>query len=458
MGSAGKDGPSPILNGLKHAGLGVTTLGAAAAAVAGLVHWQGDVRDAGPVYQVALFDPVDPVTPAPDGLKARLPDPTLKTRPGLAALAVMDPEPFDESDAADYAALAEAARPPLLAASATDVRAGAAATDEADERVAGVRINGRTVLPGESLSEVAALEALEPSPIEGLLESTAFGRLPRIGPDGREPADAYARPFYNRSGAPTVSIVLGGLGINYTHTMTAIEELPPEVTLSFAAHARGLETWIRRARADGHEVLIEMPMEPFDHGRISPHPQTLTAGAPAEENVDNLRRVLALAHGYYGVVNYQGGKFAADNAAVDPVLEELAARGLALVEDGSLGAASFEAAAGRTGVRYARADSVIDARIDADAIDSALQGLEARALEEGSALGTAIAYPVTIDTLKDWTGRLAEKGIRLAPASSLRDAPARRGVPGDAAAAPEMGGPELPALSDARPFGAGNLP
>ncbi len=321
-----------------------------------------------------------------------------------------------------------------------------------------MRINGRTVRPGESLSEVAALEALDSSPIEGMLESTAFGGLPRIGPDGREPADAYARPFYNRSGTPTISIVLGGLGINYTHTMTAIEELPPEVTLSFAAHARGLQTWIRRARADGHEVLIEMPMEPFDHGRVSPHPQTLTAGTPAEQNVDNLLRVLALAHGYYGVVNYQGGRFVADDGAVDPVLEELAARGLAFIEDGSLGTAGFERAALRTGVRYARADSVIDARIDADAIDGALQALEARALEEGSAFGTAIAYPVTIDTLKDWTDRLAEKGIRLAPASSLRDTPARPRGAGEPAPVVEIGGPELPALSEARPFGAGNLP
>ena len=59
-----------------------------------------------------------------------------------------------------------------------------------------------------------------------------------------------------------MSLVLGGLGINYTHTRSAIDELPPEVTLSFAPHASGLQTWINRAREAGHEVLIELPLEP----------------------------------------------------------------------------------------------------------------------------------------------------------------------------------------------------
>ena len=39
-------------------------------------------------------------------------------------------------------------------------------------------------------------------------------------------------------------------------------------------------------------------------------------------------------------------------------------------------------------------------------------------MEDGSALGTGFAYPITIDILKAWTARLDEKGIALAPVSA----------------------------------------
>ncbi len=124
--------------------------------------------------------------------------------------------------------------------------------------------------------------------------------LPRIAPDGRTPADVYARPFINPGNKPVVAIVVGGLGINATHTKSAIDELPPEVTLSFAPDATSLQTWINRARAAGHEVLIETPMEAYDYGRMKMHPLTLLADAGEAANRSRLDRVLGRSTGYFG--------------------------------------------------------------------------------------------------------------------------------------------------------------
>ena len=51
--------------------------------------------------------------------------------------------------------------------------------------------------------------------------------------------------------------MIGGLGLNAKDTRQAIEQLPPEITLSFVPYADGLQGWIDLARANGHEVLLE---------------------------------------------------------------------------------------------------------------------------------------------------------------------------------------------------------
>ncbi|MEM1152015.1 MAG: divergent polysaccharide deacetylase family protein [Pseudomonadota bacterium] len=409
--------PSALKSGLLHFGLSAAAFSALTLGAGSAIHLAGNAEDAGPSYTVALFDTQRPDTPP--ALKSRLADTDLQTlrvanmQPVAQPIrgAVFEPSLGVPEPGADTPAIVQ-------------VEQGDAPLVRANQPRQGVRINGRTVYPGEAFSEASELGALPRSPLPDLHEWSGNRRLPVVSDAGEEIADAYARPFYARSGQPSVALVLGGLGINYTHTVSAIDELPPEVTLSFAPHARGLQTWIRRAREAGHEVLIELPLEPQTHGRLRPHANMLSADFNTQRNTSNLETILGLGHGYFGVINYQGDKFAANKDAADAMFSALKARGVAFIDDGSLPPTSvLETAAADMGARYARANFVIDARMDADAMQSQLLALEAAALENGGALGTAIGYPLTIDIINDWTETLAAKGIVLAPASALQQAP-----------------------------------
>lgn len=436
--------PSAIRTGLIHFVISLGVFAGLSGAAAAAVHFTGDARDAGPSLQLAMFDDVNDHALA--GLKSRF-DRSEAAAMQLAALKVGPRETAEPAgNGPDLGVPDPRPNPGDTAASAAARTAPVRASLDrsADAARGGVRINGKTVLPGEAFSEVQAIGALPRAPISGLTERTRHGIVPRIGDDGSLPADAYARPFYVRGNPPTVSIIVGGLGINYTHTKSAIEELPPEVTLAFAPHARGLSTWIRRARDAGHEVILELPLEPYEHGRVSPHPWTLTASAGADANAARLERLLALSPGYFAVMNYQGDKFVKDSEAVTAMLDTLSQRGVAFIEDGSLPKSSLADAAEDRETRYARADVVIDARIDANAMQDQLSALEGAAREEGAALGTAIAYPLTIDTLKAWTEQLADKGIVLAPASALQSRPAPTRAQAESRAAVPLGAGSLP--------------
>jgi hypothetical protein len=271
----------------------------------------------------------------------------------------------------------------------------------------------------------SSVAALAKAPFPGFFEATPAGNLPKIASGGRTPAEAYARPFTSANNAPRVSLIVGGLGLNQKHTLSAINELPPEVTLSFVPYANDLQTWINRARTAGHEVLLELPMEAYDAGNVDTGPQTLTTGAKPEENLRRLNMLLGKAAGYFGVTNYQGAKFATDGKAAAPVMKALKDRGLVFVHDGAAARSALPQTANETGLDFTIADRIVDAEPSADAIDRELLQLEALAIQNGKAIGVGYAYPVTIEQFRIWAEGLRAKGYQLAPASSATGAMSR---------------------------------
>ena len=252
---------------------------------------------------------------------------------------------------------------------------------------------------------------LTQAPISGLVQTTSNGPLPMIAPSGLTPASAYARPFRS-DGRPYVALIVGGLGLNQATTRQAIDELPAEVTLSFVPYASGLQGWIDMARAAGHEVIIEVPMQPSNYPDNDPGPQTLMANAKTDDLQAHLNWALSRATGFFAVSNYQGTAFLKDKAGTQTFMDVLKQRGVAFIDDGQ--ARNLNGAWAR-----GSADRIVDNQINATAINAQLGGLEATAKSRGSALGTGFAYPVTLAVAVHWTQSLDAKGIQLAPASAV---------------------------------------
>lgn len=264
----------------------------------------------------------------------------------------------------------------------------------------------------QNLPPIQQGPGLAQAPIAGLTApGPGGGPLPIIGADGRTAAEAYARPF-TPNGRPKVSVVIGGLGLNAQTTRAAIETLPGEITLSFAPYAEGLQGWIDLARAHGHEVLLETPMEPTDYPANDPGPYTLIAANRPEDTVRKLEWLMSRATGYFGLSNYLGARFVESDPAMTTFNGVLKARGLAFIDDGL--------AARRAGpIPRASADRVIDDELSAGAIDTQLKALENGAGARGQSLGSGFAYPVTINQVRIWAAGLQARGLQLAPASAL---------------------------------------
>jgi polysaccharide deacetylase 2 family uncharacterized protein YibQ len=281
----------------------------------------------------------------------------------------------------------------------------------------------RIIDPAASVSRTDGRAELARAPFAGLAETTEFGLLPKIGEGGRTASEAYARPAPTIASGPAApvraALVVTGLGISANGTSAAISSLPADVTLAFAPYGGDLQTWVNRARSDGHEVFLQIPMEPFDYPDNDPGPHTLLTTLEDADNLDRLHWLLARFAGYVGVTNYMGAKLTSSPEALGPVMSELSARGLAFVDDGTSSRSRGVDIAHELGAPAVAADVAIAADATREDINADLARLEAIATENGAALAIAPALPVTIEVLTDWSRGLTSRGIILVPASAL---------------------------------------
>lgn len=275
--------------------------------------------------------------------------------------------------------------------------------------------------PRPANQPVAAITALPAAPLPGLIANGPHGPLPVIGSAGQRASTAYARPSGLTAAnvrLPRVALVVGGLGISETATRNAIEKLPPEITLSFAPYGRNLQSWIDQARAAGHEVLLELPMEPYDYPANDPGPYTLLTSLNAGDNLDRLSWLMSRFTGYVGVTSYQGAKFTSDKAAMEPILEALESRGVMYVDPGTSRRSTAPELAQELGLPWTRGNRSVDPTRTPRAIDEALIALQQQASQNGVVVGLGTAFPVTIERIAKWTENLGQDDIVLIPVSA----------------------------------------
>lgn len=346
--------------------------------------------------------------------------PFRKPPPEIAAVSQQDPSPTPAAGKAPAATPppAQPSKPPAPASTA-----GGPQIIHVEPQDGGASGNGAVVI--RDPSAVGQNLRVAHLPDQALIENGPTGPLPVRSADGRRPFDVYARPWSGARGA-RVAIVIGGLAVSQTGTQAAIAKLPPEVTLAFAPQGNSIGRWMQEARRQGHEIVMQVPLEPFDYPNVNPGRNTLTVGASAQENVKSLLWALSRTTNYTTVMNYMGARFTADTAAMEPVMAELAKRGLGYLDDGSSARSVASDLALKDRVPLAVGDAIIDGTQDRGAVLGKLDELERIARAKGFAVGTGSAFDVTVDAVASWVAEASKRGIEIVPISAVAADPERR--------------------------------
>ncbi len=294
-----------------------------------------------------------------------------------------------------------------------------------DPGLAGVQGTRSVGFRVEDLASLRQNPSIAHLPDPDLVEDSAFGPLPIRDAGGRRPFDVYAGAPDGRPG-PRVAIVIGGLGISQSGTFAALKTLPPQVTLGFSPAGNSLQRWMRDARRKGHELLLQVPLEPVGYPVVDPGENTVTVAEAAAGQFDALYASLGSLSNYVGIMNYMGGRFTGDPAAMEGLLAELGRRGLMYVDDASSQRSLAKDTAQLEHVPAAVADLTLDGVQDPNEIRAQLDLLERMARADGQAIGIASAFDTSISTVAAWIADARSRGIDIVPISNLANDPEQR--------------------------------
>ncbi|MDZ7712078.1 MAG: divergent polysaccharide deacetylase family protein [Rhodovibrio sp.] len=243
-------------------------------------------------------------------------------------------------------------------------------------------------------------------------------QLPVSDPDA--PAwKRYAQRMTPPQGVPKIAIIVRGLGLSSAAAETAVNQLPASVSLSFTPYARErAKAWAAEARRNGHEVLVDLPMEPANYPATDPGPQAIMTEVDARENLRRLEWLLGQVDREVGAVAQMGSAVLADRQVAEPVLQALKDRGLMFVDNGTLADSAGREIARRLGLPFAVNDRTLDGgQVSRRAIEARLVEAERLAREQGLAVVMAHPYPVSLELLVGWTEELEARGFILVPAT-----------------------------------------
>ncbi len=280
----------------------------------------------------------------------------------------------------------------------------------------------KDILP-EALINAGVLP-LNPEALPELTEVISEGTggqvlLPAISTNGEQPWQAYKRRFAADNGRPLIAIIINDIGLNQSQSLTVIRDMPSPISVAFAPYGRNLDTLSTLARSRGHEILLSVPMEPFNYPLDDPGPYGLLTSSEDKKNLQRLRWIMGRLTTYVGVIPEMGSLFTTSRDATTPILEEFKKRGLLFVNRRITQRDITGRVAKELDLPAVTIDFVLDQKPSRAAIDQQIERAEALARSQGFVAVLASPYPVSLERIALWLSTAEEKGFSMAPITAI---------------------------------------
>ena len=193
--------------------------------------------------------------------------------------------------------------------------------------------------------------------------------------------------------------------------------IPQPLTFSILPREGQARALVERVRANGHEVLVHLPMEP--KGGASPGANAILVGLDDAEIRRRVRRALQNVPHARGINNHMGSKATTDKRVMRLVLAELKNRNLLFLDSRTTASSVAYQLAVDMDLRAFNRDLFIDEIADAQAIQGKLWELAAIAAQSGQAIGLGHNRRETLIALLAALPQLERRGFRFVSVSRL---------------------------------------
>ncbi len=223
---------------------------------------------------------------------------------------------------------------------------------------------------------------------------------------------------------PLVAIVIDDMGQDRAASLSALT-LPGRVTYSFLPYGSATREVAEMAKAQGDEVAVHMPMQPWSKRR-DPGPDALTLDLPPAELERRINANLAKVPGYTGVNNHMGSRFSERPEGLSHLFAMLEKRDIWYLDSRTSRETVADAVAAERSLRYARRDVFLDDDSARLPFQRQLAEAESRARAKGVAVIIAHPRPDSLRSLRAWLETAEARGFHSVTISEAIAAQARR--------------------------------
>ncbi len=220
------------------------------------------------------------------------------------------------------------------------------------------------------------------------------------------------------SGGARLALVIDDIGMSVGQLQPFLD-LDADLSFAIIPETRQAVRCLELIRANGHEALLHLPMEPFQHTNLLP-PGSITTDLSDAEITRRVEKDLDELPGVRGVNNHMGSKATQDERVMSRVLSAVQSRGLFFLDSKTMPDTVVGTVAHRLAVPHAaRSGEFLDDGGVTRRARSILLALGREAVREGSAIAIGHPHPGTARAIAQALPELKAMGVRIVPVSDL---------------------------------------
>ncbi|MEE4262054.1 MAG: divergent polysaccharide deacetylase family protein [Desulfobacteraceae bacterium] len=216
---------------------------------------------------------------------------------------------------------------------------------------------------------------------------------------------------------PLVAIIFDDLGYDKTFAQK-LSQLNGGITFSILPHSPYRESIARLADEKGMDIMLHLPMEPFEYPQINPGPGTLLTTMTPDQLIRQLDKNLASVPHIKGVNNHMGSKMTAESSQLYQIFSILKKRNLYFIDSRTSSKTLCKPSARLFQIPFAQRDVFLDHFQDPDFIRKQIRELIRVAQLHGQAVGIGHPHTITYEVLREMMPELQKK-VKLVPASEI---------------------------------------
>ncbi len=218
-------------------------------------------------------------------------------------------------------------------------------------------------------------------------------------------------------GRPVAAIIIDDIGFDLKMVKKFLS-LDAKITFSILPNSPFRKKAAERAYANGNEIMLHLPMEPFEYPKVNPGKNALLTSMTPDELLIGLRKSLDEVPYAKGVNNHMGSKMTSVSTQMYQIFTILKKEGLFFVDSRTSMTTIARPSARLLKIPFGERDVFFDHVQDGEEIVKEIRHMITIAKDHGRAIGIGHPHRITFEMIKELLPEIKEQ-VDIVPASQI---------------------------------------